>query len=650
MTITVVQQVTATNFTASFASPTTAGNCLVVGFTDQNGAANLSGVTIGSSADNWANLITQDSATSMAALWADPSCIGGQTTITVSAFGITDPTINIFELAGVATSSPLETANAGSGNSTAWNSGSITTATAGDILLGVYSNGNNAAIVSGPGSPWNNTSAFDSFGDKNLYGYQILTGTGTFAYSGNASFPTSPWAAAIAALKPAAGGGGSPVNVNLPVASITIQVRPLVPRISVPLPVAQETVRANVLTPVVGTAVAIPTASVTARAFPLTPAITTGPPPAGPFAGVKARIQRLPYRRRHRVIFLPGWGQGNQGTQFPLFTRQKGYSPKWAPKIRRGAQFLPVPPQGNQGVKFPLFTRQYKGVLPRWNPKLRRGAFFMPGWGQAGNDPAATALFRQPGVRPRWQPPRRLVAGRLFQPVPPQANQGTRFPLFTRMPVRSSVRGLTARLGRSRFMGLPYVPQSRTAAASWLGAGHWTASAFLGRNAAAHWQGAGSWLASGVRERFGDASWSGAGSMTIRPVNVPQGHLSLTGAGSMSLSGSPSRVAALSMQGAGSMTAGGTGNPSLIMRGAGSLVISPAVTKQAALTLSGNGQMIIGAESGPPDRLILIPTSEVIPPARVLATGAWEHLGPADEPSEVTVTEIDDGMFDQSAE
>jgi hypothetical protein len=411
-----------------------------------------------------------------------------------------------------------------------------------------------------------------------------------------------------------------------------------------------------------------------------------GPVPAATFVGPAGWRPRFsPKLRRGAFIAPAALPQANQGTQFPLFTSRSGWRPRWAPKLRRGAFFAPVPPQASQGTSFPLFTRQggyepkwppklrrgsfqqpgwgqanqgtqfplfirgQPGWHPRWSPKLRRGAFFLPGWGQAGVDPAATRLFRPPGLRPRWAS-RRIEGGRVFMPGLGQGNQGVNFPLFTRQAPRYSVRAQLARVRPGRTIMLPYVPQNRVASASWHGAGSWSASAFLTRHAAAAWQGSGSMEITGVRQQLAAASWSGAGRMQFRALVNEQAVLSWSGSGTMSIAGQVIRVGALSMAGAGSMTISASDYPALRMQGAGSMSIAAVVQQQGALAMSAAGSMQLSGSAGPPGRLILIGPGAVTPPAEVIATGAWQHQAPAEEPDQVFVSEVDDGQFDEPDE
>ena len=67
--------------------------------------------------------------------------------------------------------------------STSWTSGNITTAAAGELLIGAVSAVNTSGALTGP-SAWNNTTIYANFATA---GYLITTASGTYAYSGTES-------------------------------------------------------------------------------------------------------------------------------------------------------------------------------------------------------------------------------------------------------------------------------------------------------------------------------------------------------------------------------------------------------------------------------------------------------------------------------
>jgi hypothetical protein len=209
--ITLVQAVvSAASNNVSFGSPTTAGNCVVVGFTDESGATSVTGVTLGGSADNFAQLVSAEGApfsgTVLAVLWADPNCAGGQTAISVTASGSSNPTVWAAEFSGIVTSSPLDKQTGTVGGAASWSSGSTaTTSQAVELWVGAFCNAASSG-GSGPSSPWNNTNVSDSGGDRMIYGYDIVSSTGAAAYSGSGG-SSKGWAAVVATLK---GAGTSP--------------------------------------------------------------------------------------------------------------------------------------------------------------------------------------------------------------------------------------------------------------------------------------------------------------------------------------------------------------------------------------------------------------------------------------------------------
>lgn len=918
MSISLVQSAHAGNSTASFSSPTTAGNCVVVAVTDENGASAISGVTLGGSAGNFTQAGSIFGNSCLAAIWVDPNCAGGQTSVNFTATGLSDPNMAIYEFSGVAASSVVDktSSSTGPGSSTAWSSGSTaTTSQANEVYIGATATGQpGATVISGPGSPWTNVTVTDAL--KSIFGYQIASSTGTPAYSGTASFSDSQWASLIVTLKGAA--GGAPVNVSLATAAATVTAPAPAVSVSVPLATAREAVAAG--TPSVGfgpalvpariTVTANPpgilpiqlaTARVTARANPVTAAIVTSlpavrgagsaatssasatlnianpswsaitsstppgdviliwcasyatsvtwscsgftaePVAAGSFAsaqllrrvttgsegavftvtassshqftagaiglygenqsqpfdpvppgsgsvantsstviansgvtlhsnhdalvwfgaafsnsvppaitlpsGYSAEITQAnsgtpaagimigyapnaaagatgavngsvpssvlsasllvgiqlpvspssyvgpagprprwaPKLRRGRQFspvlpqaplgdqfprftrqggMLPKWApklrrgrsfeipppQQNQGVRFPLFSRQGGYEPKWAPKLRRGRSFAPVPPQGNQGVQFPLFSRQYGGVLPRWAPKLRRGAFFMPGWGQAGNDPAATVFIRQAGIHPRWLPPRRVTRGRIFEPGWGQASKGVQFPLFTRQSMRRSVLGQLTRTRPSRTEMIPYVPQVRQASAALHGTGSMSAAAFLGRFAGAALHGTGSMSVAATRITQAAAAFAGQGSLRVSGIVGKQASAAMTGSGSMAVSATAVRAASAAMSGSGTMTASAAVLPGVAMTASGRLAVSASVTKEASAVFAAQGSLAVTATSGPRPRVILIEPGAVQSPEEITEDGTWQQRAPFAGPSQVTVTEVEDGQYPDNRE
>lgn len=265
MAITVVQTASGSGSSCTFASPVTAGNCIVVGWGDENTSVTaISGVTIGGAADNFAQLIFTSgtpSAKMVATLWADPNCAGGGTSVAVTPTGtVQSPCIWAIEVSGLASASILDKSTGMTGIASSWSSGSTaTTAQAAELWVGAMSN--SGASTAGPASPWVNTSVTDSAGEVFVFGYDIVSSTGTASYAGTGG-ASKGWAACVATLK-----GTTNVSVSLPVAQVTAAApAPGVGAGPVALPVAQVTVTAYPVTP--GQAFALPVAQVTMAALP----------------------------------------------------------------------------------------------------------------------------------------------------------------------------------------------------------------------------------------------------------------------------------------------------------------------------------------------------------------------------------------------
>jgi hypothetical protein len=188
--------------------------------------------------------------------------------------------------------------------------------------------------------------------------------------------------------------------------------------------------------------------------------------------------QRNILRRSQGQFFTQAWGQGNQGTQFPLFLRQS-YSQRLTLRRSKGNFFSPGQ-FNNTAPALPNFTRQAAGR----KLALRRsqGVFFNQSWGQ-GNQGTNFPSFMDPaGYRPRWAPrisrgrfsvvfsgpaaipppqfitrqerpfPARAPRGRFQVPGLGQGNQGVTFPLYMR---QAESRRLTLRRSQGKFTGVP---------------------------------------------------------------------------------------------------------------------------------------------------------------------------------------------------
>lgn len=201
-----------TSLAVTLGSPVTAGNCLVAcaGATMASVNPTVSGVTLGgSSADNWAAAETAySSSDANAAIWADPGCAGGATSVTISlaggSGGFAVALAWVMEWSGIVSVSPVDAVAAGNGNSGTWSSGtSGTTAQPSEVVIGCACA---QASPAGPGAPWTNLAVLSQANsiitDYLIAGYQVASAAGTFTYSGTVS--SAKWGAALVTLRAAA--------------------------------------------------------------------------------------------------------------------------------------------------------------------------------------------------------------------------------------------------------------------------------------------------------------------------------------------------------------------------------------------------------------------------------------------------------------
>src|SRR5215469_7167069 len=227
-----------TTLTVTLTSATTAGNCLVVAATLANtGATNqtITGVTLGGVADHFgasAAFVSGVGSSGRTEFWVDPNCAGGQTAVQITLSTSTGVITNahVFEVSGVALTSPLDQHDSGAG---AWTSGTSfssgatgTTAQAKEIAVGVVVEftASGPPTVSGPSSPWVNvTQETNNFTGSSwqatVAGTNILSSTGTQTYSGSSTITNGgAGRAGVITLKAASVGG-------LQVTSGTLSVR-----------------------------------------------------------------------------------------------------------------------------------------------------------------------------------------------------------------------------------------------------------------------------------------------------------------------------------------------------------------------------------------------------------------------------------------
>ena len=216
-----------TTLTVTLTSATTAGNCLVVAATLANtGVTNqtITGVTLGGVADHFgasAAFVSGVGSSGRTEFWIDPNCAGGQTAVQITLSTSTGVITNahVFEVSGVALTSPLDQHDSGAG---AWTSGTSfssgatgTTAQAKEIAVGVVVEftATGPPTISGPSSPWVNvTQENNNFSGSNFVssvaGTNILSPTGTQTYSGTSTITNAgAGRASVITLKAASTGG-----------------------------------------------------------------------------------------------------------------------------------------------------------------------------------------------------------------------------------------------------------------------------------------------------------------------------------------------------------------------------------------------------------------------------------------------------------
>ena len=182
---------------------TTAGNCLIVCIDGYNSSAlsqSVSGVTLGGSAGNFSQMVTNTTTLTFVAIWADPNCAGGQTTVVISGTNLSTSSgaggyVVVYEVSGLATASVLDQSSSATGTSTAWSSGATATTTqASEFWVGTAMI---QGVVTVPGAPWITTR---NSATQACAGYQIASTTGSATF-GNTQSGNFQWSAAVVTLK-----------------------------------------------------------------------------------------------------------------------------------------------------------------------------------------------------------------------------------------------------------------------------------------------------------------------------------------------------------------------------------------------------------------------------------------------------------------
>jgi hypothetical protein len=202
--------------TITLTSPTTAGNCLAVAISTT--APTVSGVTLGGSADNFAQVAgTGVSAPPSVWAWADPNCAGGQTSVVITASASGGIAATVYEVSGLALTiaSLIDQKTSQNGLSGAWSSGSTpATVNPNDFWFGAVGIRSSSPSITGPSSPWSNQATLTGVnGTSYKSGSQITSSTGSVIYSGTSSVNVT-CTAVVAALKspPAITSGGATLS------------------------------------------------------------------------------------------------------------------------------------------------------------------------------------------------------------------------------------------------------------------------------------------------------------------------------------------------------------------------------------------------------------------------------------------------------
>lgn len=214
MTAYVVQTVqntgTTTTLAGTFPAAVRTGNCVVV-VASSTGASNngsVSAVTLAGVADNFTQLYTAGGTTTAAFLawWADPSCTGGGTVVSVTWGGIAgnDRTSLTALEVGALFPSPAYLLGSGTQNSSgtaiaAWTSGTLNPVTAAPELWVGAVTATGPGTITGPTYPWINIAPAGS-GTLTVPGYVAAPQPGTAWYSGTFS-SASAYTAGIVALR-----------------------------------------------------------------------------------------------------------------------------------------------------------------------------------------------------------------------------------------------------------------------------------------------------------------------------------------------------------------------------------------------------------------------------------------------------------------
>ncbi|MDQ1509004.1 MAG: acid phosphatase type 7 [Actinomycetota bacterium] len=203
-----VQAAGSTTNTVTLATPSAAGDLLVLSAGVYSGATNqITAVT-----DSAGNAWTRIGAFVVAGHYSDGEMwysanAGTTSSVTVRTSTATNMAVEVLEFSGVATTAPLEVAMGASHTGNAPGSGSVAPAATNDLVVGfVAGHGNGEAIaVTAPGYTTQQQQTTGASVASVVTGYRVLASASAQSFTG--SFPTSMyWAAGIATFRAAAGG------------------------------------------------------------------------------------------------------------------------------------------------------------------------------------------------------------------------------------------------------------------------------------------------------------------------------------------------------------------------------------------------------------------------------------------------------------
>lgn len=199
---------TGSTLTITLGSNTTMGNCLVVASLGNDVSANptITGITLGLAAGNFAHLVSAGTAGTTASIneiWADPNCAGGQTSVVITYSANVNGGLCawVYEFSGIVTSSPLDQSSTNfttTTNATFTSNTTGTTTQANELWFGAVDG--RSTTITGPASPWINSTQITQNNRDLMAGYQIVSSTGTATYSGSYS-PNSFSEASVVTLK-----------------------------------------------------------------------------------------------------------------------------------------------------------------------------------------------------------------------------------------------------------------------------------------------------------------------------------------------------------------------------------------------------------------------------------------------------------------